>query len=180
MSKTQSNIQKSKSTGNGFEQVCKRYDWLVEARYANQSLTKELYKYKNHQKDKDQWKIYSVLVGCAFSLWRAAPLNNISKNPEQFREDAYELLNILVRDNAVTYNQDKRLEEWMAGYYLRNCYLRLKQIKNTIDELGITDIDILDYSRFKKLISKNPQDCWMELQILSTAVFEKLADALKK
>jgi hypothetical protein len=176
MSKSDNSEQKKPT----FNELCQRYDWLVNARHINQTLTMDLFKCKEYKKNKDQWRVYSVLVGCSFSLWRAAPLNNISKNDEQFREDAYELLNILVKDNAVTYTQDKKLEEWMAGYYLRNCYLRLKQVKNKIEELGINEVDILDYERFKKLISKSPQDCWMELHILSRAVFDKLAATLKK
>jgi hypothetical protein len=165
---------------NAFEQTCDRYEWLIKARNLNQTLTFNLFKYKEHEKKETQWKVYSVLVGCTFSLWRAAPLNNIVKNKKQFREDAYELLNILVRDNAVTYTQDKKLEEWMAGYYLRNCYLRLMQIENKIKEFGITEVKILDYDYFKKQISSAPQECWMELHNLSNALFEKLVEDLDK
>jgi hypothetical protein len=163
-----------------FENICKRHEWLVEARYLNQTLTMDLYKYKHHEKNKDQWKIYSILVGSTFSLWRAAPLNNTTKDAQQFRDDAYDLLNVLMRDNAVTYTQDKKLEEWMAGYYLRNSYLRLNQIKKAIASLGIKDLRILDNERFKKLISTNPQKCWMELHILSRALFDGLSKTLRK
>ena len=176
---TKASANSVKSRVPTFEETCRRNDWLVQARFTNQTLTKELYEYKEHKKDKNQWKVYSVLVGCAFSLWRAAPLNSESKNPDQFREDAYELLYILVKDNAVTYTQDKRLEEWMAGYYLRNCYLRLKQIKKMIGDFGITEVAILENEHFKNLISKHPQKCWEELHNLSRIVFEKLAAELK-
>ncbi len=162
-----------------FQATNERYDWLLNARHVNQQLTHDLYKRKYHKKDPSQWKMYSVLVASTFSLWRAAPLNKTVKDSDQFREDAYELLNRLVRDNAITYTQDKQLEEWMGGYYMRNCYLRLRQIKKAIQVLDKNiDVSILDNDIFTNLISMKPQKCWTELHELSRSIFDEFAKTL--
>lgn len=77
---------------------------------------------------------FGHLVGAAFSLWRAAFLTDASRDwgailgddrGTRFRGGAGQVLETLLRDNAINYAQDRDTRTWMVGYYLNNAKYRL-------------------------------------------------------
>lgn len=159
------------------------YEWSITARYKIQLLMVKLYsKHKNYEiKKGNEWKIFSTLVSSTFSLWRAAFLIPSQKDYRQFREDTFKLLEKLIKDNSIAFSDDRKLQEWMSGYYLRNSYYRLNRIKN---ELNTTlDFKIDDYPKlhdFTNLLKTDPKTCWNNLYDCSEEIISKLFKNLSK
>lgn len=114
------------------------FNWLVQARASNQEALLRLYRLAKGNSEKLQCdemgrSLFTLLVGAGFSLWRAAFLSDAHREWARIIGDATQLLERLVRDNAVAYIQDRETREWMAGYYLNNAQWRLliawKQLK---------------------------------------------------
>jgi hypothetical protein len=102
------------------------YTWLIKARALNQEVLLRLYRLKVTDKsNRVSQYIYTLLVGAAFSLWRAAFLSDATRELDKITEDATKLLKRLIQDNAVAYPQDRDTREWMAGYYINNAIWRL-------------------------------------------------------
>lgn len=85
-------------------------------------------------KDRDPfiWSVpthqfFGLLVGSAFSLWRAAFLANVVRTPDSFHENALKVLDSAIKTNAVLFGEEKQMEEWMEGYYLNNGRFRLEK-----------------------------------------------------
>src|SRR5687767_5913473 len=80
---------------------------------------------KNHPAE---FAVLGLVVGAAFSLWRAVPLIPFSEREVIDDEAGHitDLLQYLVHDNAVNYVQEKNTSAWMAGYYLNNARYRLR------------------------------------------------------
>ena len=105
------------------------FTWLIEARALNQELLLRLYRFARKSNELEHnaiiRSVFSLLVGAAFSLWRAAFLGDATRQSPKITEHATKLLERLIRDNAVAYQQDRDTREWMAGYYINNAIWRL-------------------------------------------------------
>lgn len=164
------------------------YKWLIKARFKNQMLTCNLY---SERKISDKWlyKIYNLLVGTTFALWRAAPLhvatlNDIKsgvtrggqeRNVDNINTKASVLLEILIADNAIGYPQEKLSNEWMFGFYFNNALYRLKDIRaRIIDKYPNCNIDFhnIDQLKFKELAYNNPSAAWIILHKVSDEIFK--------
>lgn len=115
------------------------YAWLVERRSQIQSFLFKLYTHAETKavKLEHPWdSVFDLLIGAAFSLWRAAFLIVRERNPELVRDHAKHFLELLVRDNAIAYTQDRQTHAWTVGYYLNNAYFRLMFAVDMIDSEG--------------------------------------------
>lgn len=89
-------------------------DWLVESRSRIQCLLLELYKFLKDNRGKlvqrkFERSVFGLLVGTAFSLWRAAFLvSQADRDWPNILKQAEDFLDILVEDNAINYPQDKK------------------------------------------------------------------------
>ena len=111
--------------------------WLVEQRSKIQKLLLELHTFGKNQGDgllghPVACGVFHLLVGAAFSLWRAAFLTEPEATPEITLEHSRQFLETLVRDNMIGYQQDKATKAWTAGYYLNNAYSRLSEAIATL------------------------------------------------
>jgi hypothetical protein len=68
---------------------------------------------------------FVLLVGAAFSLWRAAFLSDITQSWEWIVDTANTLLEKLLITNTLSFSTDRDLRYWMVGYYLNSTGFRL-------------------------------------------------------
>ena len=109
------------------------FDWLIQARMKNQKVLLRLYRLMENPSavlkadSKTVDAPIGLLAGAAFSLWRAAFLSNTKRSREAVHNAARDVLKTILEDNAITYPGDKRMQEWMGGYYLNGARFRLVQ-----------------------------------------------------
>lgn len=104
--------------------------WAIEARARSQRLLLALYSTVQYRAadplTNDDARVFSLLVGVGFSLWRAAFLAEApTRTGTKALAEAYELLGEVLRSNAIAFSTDQRLQGWTGGYYLNNAKLRL-------------------------------------------------------
>jgi hypothetical protein len=121
------------------------FSWLVQQRCHVQNLLLDLYRYvlvherelirNSTRRDRASRATYLLLIGVAFSLWRAVFLTNEKRTPARVVGHARKFLEAVVRDNTITFNTDRDLHEWSAGYYINNARYRLAMIREKLFEL---------------------------------------------
>lgn len=102
---------------------------LVKRRSEVQDLLFRLWRFGNRHLDdlKHPYStVFHLLLGAAFSLWRAAFLVEGRRTIAEMNEHALEFLRFLTWDNAINYPQDRATRAWTVGYYLNNAHLRLR------------------------------------------------------
>jgi len=122
--------------------------WLVDRRALIHRELYELLRFMEsagpeeiaHAAEEERRNIFSLLIGAAFSLWRATFLSdNKSLNPTRdwktVLQSAREFLQILVRDNTIGFPQDRAAREWMVGYYLNNARHRMDRVRGQLGQL---------------------------------------------
>jgi hypothetical protein len=117
------------------EDDLKHLEWLTENRSRNQRSALELYRIlKLHpMMSHEHLAVAHLMVGISFSLWRAVFLGDF-RGPEHRDGDkeisagAEAFLEIIIRDNAIGFPQDKSTREWTFGYYVGNAQFRLRLI----------------------------------------------------
>ncbi len=100
----------------------------------------------------DRMHSFHLLVGVAFSLWRAAFLLRPDRQLRSVSTAADHFLHTLCRDNSINYAQDRDNCHWTVGYYLNNAYLRLVIVP---ERLRITTA----------LLSKQELECLRRLKL---------------
>lgn len=151
----------------------KDYTWLVESRSKVQHLLLELYRFlKDNRSTLEQRgferSVFGLLVGAAFSLWRAAFLANAERSWPDILKKAEDLLQIVVEDNAISYLQEKKTEDWMVGYYLNNARYRLARVRSKFAEVidASQMAQIAEFSEFDGvqkpggIDETDPKDAW--------------------
>lgn len=121
-------------------------EWLVKERSRIQLLSLRLL---NILKAKKDWILASeansdaalLMVGAAFSLWRAIFLTHINKAKRKNYADARDFLRKVVRHNTITYPDDVKFQTWSFGYYLNNCRFRLQAIRDLLNLEGAPWLD---------------------------------------
>lgn len=98
--------------------------WAVESRYENQRCAIRLLKLLTENEERIKKRkldmLAQVLVGAAFSLWRAAFLADKSGMRAESYKAAISFLETMIADNAIGFAQDKREREWTFNYYVNN------------------------------------------------------------
>lgn len=161
------------------------FAWLVRARAENQQALLQLHEF-GHQNvealhcDVTSRSVFTLLVGTAFSLWRAAFLSDLKWTWSAIIGDANKLLERLVQDNAVAYPQDRDTREWMGRYYLNNAKWRLIRARDKLKAGGL-DIAPEVVQQFQELDQidieqEQPAACWDKFH----RAFEDLFKLLKK
>lgn len=154
-------------------------EWLLKARAENQNLLLRLFEFGNKnggvfKNDPERRALFSLLLGVAYSLWRAAFLSNTIRTWKRTFEGANNLLLSLIEDNAVTYAKERHTEEWMGGYYLNNAAFRLLWVRGNLQHLAP---DTKDHPALIALDQLN--NSGIEIKERSTKVWEVLNEALK-
>jgi hypothetical protein len=161
-----------------------RLQWAIDARARSQRLLLALYQFgedRNFGSASNEFAsplpetaLFSLLVGIAFSLWRAAFLAEMPTRvwPEALR-NAQTLLSRVLETNAIAFGTEHDLQGWTGGYYLNNAKLRLLEaLRDQVASSRATDADVkrVDVS----LLETNPHDTWK----LFCAEAERLANQL--
>jgi len=100
---------------------------IATFRSSSLSALVALYELAEMQKSCTDSDAFAWLVGAAFSLWRAAPLVYGDGTGDDHSAKRL-LLNLLIRDNAVGYPQERTTSAWTVGYYLNNALFRLNEV----------------------------------------------------
>lgn len=167
---------------------------MVERRAKSQKSLLDIYRFlEKHEKALGspsrtaQWPIFALLIGASFSLWRAVFLSFNVERPKKDRQaiqHAKKFLELLVRDNAIGYPQDRESKEWTSGYYLNGARYRLERVFQKLEQTGITLADA-DVEKFRKLDSEgissnNLMEVWDTCQAATTAAFNEFQRAWGK
>jgi hypothetical protein len=156
-------------------------EWLLNARAENQKLLLCLFEFGRKKKNREILKndperraLFGLLLGVAYSLWRAAFLSNTERTWQRTFEGADKLMLNLLEDNAVPYSKERATEEWMGGYYLNNAAFRLLWVYKNRHHLAP---DTQDHPALTKLAKLDKPG--IEFNERSTKVWEVLHGALK-
>jgi hypothetical protein len=101
-------------------------DWIIRERSNVQSLACELLgliegNKDSLSKDRGSGEIAALMIGVAFSLWRAIFLAPKRPTPdEDMIAKGATFLRTFLRDNTISYSDEKSRKEWSFGYYLNN------------------------------------------------------------
>lgn len=119
--------------------------WLVPARSRIQDALLRLYDlalyYEAHPNEaaSKNCSIYRLLLGAGFSLWRSVFQAHTDLSVGENVKRAKELLETVMRDNAVLYPTEKN--SWSFGYYLNNAKYRLVDIHGWLEEPFKSDVE---------------------------------------
>ena len=162
------------------------FTWLIQARTSNQETLLRLYRLNITDKSNPvSQQTYTLLVGAAFSLWRAAFLSDATRKSHNITEDATKLVKRLIQDNAVAYPQDRDTREWMVGYYINNAIWRLliawKFIKKEQDDEPMPQA-LLRLKDFDERGAENesPVDLWNSSHAALSAILHILESRTQK
>jgi hypothetical protein len=115
-------------------------EWLVECRSRNQRTSLQLYQLleAHSEKIKNNSRLLQVsisLIAVSFSLWRAVFLADRTGGAHERFGHAFAFLETLIRDNAITYVQDKSSREWTFNYYINNARYRLVSLSEKYKDI---------------------------------------------
>jgi hypothetical protein len=119
--------------------------WIVERRSEIQSFLLKLYMFAEKPPPSAvdlRSGLFQLLVGTAFSLWRAVFLVYTNRQESKVGEHAQKFLEVLIRDNAINYPQDRQTQSWTVGYYLNNAYFRLHLAYQKLEANGQERADL--------------------------------------
>ena len=80
---------------------------------------------------------FQLLVGAAFSLWRAIFLTEADRDWKSITSSVLQFLDKVVTDNAITYHDDKTNRAWTVGYYLTSAELRVQEARNRLIQSSV-------------------------------------------
>ena len=153
-----------------------RLNWAIGARERSQRLLLALYNCSETRQDDltdtDEGNAFLLLVGVAFSLWRAAFLADVPRRT--FREalnDARDLMGEVLKTNTVLFGKEQNLQRWTGGFYLNNAKLRLAVAMRLAGRSTTADIERVNQ---QSLLDSDPQDSWR----IFCEEAERLAQAL--
>ncbi len=73
--------------------------------------------------------VIDLIIGAAFSLWRAAFLTDAKRDNSDVIVHGKEFIKLVAEDNMINYLNDKKTRNWTVGYYLNNARYRVKRIQ---------------------------------------------------
>lgn len=132
-------------------------EWLVKSRSRNQEISFQIFSLiKAHRttivKTAELVDLTQSFVGITFSLWRAVFLCGDDSRLSNVLHDAERFLGILIRDNTITYTQDRNASHWAFYYYLNNARYRLRFIADTFPDYLSAEL--------AKNHAGSPRDLW--------------------
>jgi hypothetical protein len=127
--------------GTAVSQQRPDYSWLIDSRSRIQAVLLALHESVSSADKRDRLAqepmdrdVFVLLMGAAFSLWRAAFLSHAEHMWPEILTHANKFLEILIADNAINYPQDRDTRDWSGGYYLANARYRLVR---ALDIMGL-------------------------------------------
>jgi len=108
-------------------------EWAVESRARNQLCSVRLLRL--FIEFEEQWKTQrwaraaQDLLSVSFSLWRAAFLADKTAKRAAVFSHATDFLEKIIEDNAISYLQDRKCNEWTFNYYTRNARAALETLR---------------------------------------------------
>jgi hypothetical protein len=168
-----------------------RGQWAIDARARSQRMMLALYRFGRargyeiavgHQDPVDlNSSIYALLVSISFSLWRVAFLTEMRPRtwPEALH-DSQELLENVLRSNAVLFTTEQQLQGWTGGYYLNNARLRLRDVLDREVLAQRAGRDELEAVAAIELVRENPTETWNRLYEITERVLGRLTGSSDK
>ena len=158
------------------EEKLAHFEWAIKSRTDNQTCAVRLLRlFLEHE---DQWKTKKwafaaqELLSVSFSLWRAAFLADKTAKRSAVFSHGLEFLEKIIEDNAISFGQDRKCNEWTFNYYTRNARAALESLhRKWPSQVGAYHVEKL-----------TPTKRWRYCQgLLDAAVvnFEALAKELK-
>lgn len=157
-------------------------EWLVRNRSTIQDLLLELWKEfpEAPSAGSKPGTVLQLLVGVAFSLWRAAFLADSARDWQENASHSKKFLGMVVKDNAITYSQERDARFWTVGYYLNNAFLRLEMAYKTLDHHTLLRKDVagfLEQQMTTAEFSPDPRKPW---ELAHNAARELLKEARQR
>lgn len=146
------------------------FDWLIAARTSIQqdllTLLRIVEDDRNALERCDERacrSVFMLLVGAAFSLWRAAFLSNIDREWEDILDTSKSILKELLTTNAVPFSTEHRTRDWMFGYYLNSALFRLDHARSRLGDVPPSEVltrlaDLHEHGLIG--IDKTPEAMW--------------------
>jgi hypothetical protein len=107
-------------------------EWAIESRSHNQRCAVSLLRlFVEHtaQWNTKKWaSAAQELLSVSFSLWRAAFLADKTATRSAVFSHAKDFLEKIIEDNAISYVQDRKCNEWTFNYYTRNARAALESL----------------------------------------------------
>src|SRR5262245_17865379 len=141
-----------------------RSTWSVDARARSQKLLMALYDLARSgclPANSPRGETLSLLLGVAFSLWRAVSL---ADTPNRRWPDALEnsqaFLDAMASTKTIGLGLEYQLQEWASGYYLNNAKLRFEEIVRRHARAGQASPE--DSARMENLnkLDAAPHETW--------------------
>jgi len=114
-----------RKTKNSIETDIQDLQWLVDSRSKIQVFLLRIYERIKADSRGLQSIELQLLLGAGFSLWRSVFLVERDRQLKGINTTAIKFLDLLIKDNAIGYPQDRETRKWTAGYYVNNAYFRL-------------------------------------------------------
>lgn len=106
--------------------------WAIESRHRNQvcavSLLGLFMEHEQLWKTRIWSRAAQDLLAVSFSLWRAAFLADKTAKRVAVFSHGVEFLEKIIEDNAISYLQDRKNNEWTFNYYTRNARSALETL----------------------------------------------------
>jgi hypothetical protein len=146
-----------------------RLEWAIGARERSQRLLLALYEFGGQKgygsPESTEASVFSILVGVAFSLWRAAFLADaLTRTWPEALDDAQKLLKTVLRTNTISFGTEHSLQGWTAGHYLKNAKLRLQEALQLLIGSGRADAEDVARVGGISLMGTDPHDTWTLLR----------------
>jgi hypothetical protein len=110
------------------------FSWAIEARARNQRCALRLFglfmTYRSKWTSQKGARAAQNLLAVTFSLWRAAFLAEKTGHRVAVFDDGVEFLERLIADNAISYPQDRKCNEWTFNYYTKNAKAALRELSD--------------------------------------------------
>src|SRR5437667_8667059 len=145
----------------------KNHRWLVESRGKIQEVLLQVHECRprwrighkgrrmSARRREEVW-LWALLVGAAFSLWRAVFLveGKEQRGWHPIQRDASYFLKELIETNAIGFSQDRRASRWSSAYYISNAYYRIEKAVALLAKGGLDLSSDPVIREFKNHLSK--------------------------
>jgi hypothetical protein len=149
-----------------------RIEKMINGRSDIQLLLFALYKFIRSKpailNDTQYQRAFQLLVGSAFSLWRAIFLIETDRTWLELSESMEKFLYRVVTDNTITYLDDKKSNAWTVGYYIGSAQMRNQRAWNILQHhpgLASDSVEHLSQLVAMELVEWDADATLMEWQI---------------
>jgi len=150
--------------------------WQINRRFRIQNLLFDIHKFisansrlpKAHD---DHWHAITRIVHAAFSLWRSAFLTDVKRKRAQFYKDMVELIDKVLKHNAISFADDHRMCELSVDYYNYNARYRLERMMKG-PYVNLAGLQVID-----EMLEQNVEASSLDQRMLWDLYFIALAQS---